>query len=110
MLTLHAKIGQPYALHLSDPAAVDFVPTAPTAVTAVVERPDGSRLSWTGSIVSQDTTQITTKFPIPVGMPDELGTWSWWVVYTIAGDTPGNRSDVQQFLVVAPDQPIIPVT
>lgn len=98
-------MGDSYGLRVIVPSSTDFDPAAPTGVDFKVTKPDGSGLSWAGVIASQSSGSLeaTYAFAADGSDLDATGTWRAWLQFTVAGESPGPRSEVFSFPVIAAD-------
>ncbi len=104
---LRVGMGNTYGLTLSEAATDTFDPEAPSGVMFKVTKPSGALVSWTATIVSQSPTVAVADYRFDVDGEDldEDGTWRVWIQWTgVSGETPGPRSEVTSFDVIAADQ------
>jgi hypothetical protein len=99
-------MGQPYAVRITVMANEDFDPELPTGATIKVTKPSGAEVSWTATIPAQSAQSATAVYALASsGLDlDQPGTWRAYVQWTVAGQTPGPRSEPTSFLVLAADQ------
>ncbi len=109
-LALRMGMGNSYGLHITVPAGDEedfepFDPELPTAAVLEVTKPEGQHVDWTASIVSQSAEAIVVDYrfnPNTLDL-DQDGEWRVWIQWTVVGETPGPRTEVGSFLVVAAD-------
>lgn len=98
-------MGDSYGLRVTVPSSTDFDPTAPTAVDFKITKPDGTALTWAGVIASQGVGSLEATYAFNADGDDlnAVGTWKAWLQFTVAGESPGPRSEVFSFAVIAAD-------
>jgi hypothetical protein len=102
--TPRVGMGQPYAIRLTVPSALDFDPGAVTGATLNVTRPNGTTYTRPMSVDAQSATSVTVSYRWALGEPDVDGAHRGWIQFTQAGATPGPRSEVFTFIVKRKDQ------
>ncbi len=107
---LRVGMGDSYGLRFIVLASDDFLPTEvtgavfhitkPTAVSGVTED-----VEWTGSIGTQSAQYVEALYAFDADGDDLdiAGTYLAWVQWTVPGETPGPRSEVASFPVIAAD-------
>lgn len=99
-------MGDSYGLVITVAASADFDPSLPTAAVLEVTKPEGESVVWTAVLESQSADAVTARYTFNADGSDldEDGTWRVWVQWTVVGETPGPRSEVGSFAVIAADQ------
>ncbi len=104
---LRVGMGDSYGIRATVLASADFDPSAPTGGTFKVTKTDGTTVNWTGVIASQSSTaiELTYAFNASGADLDQIGTWTFWIQWTVPGETPGPRTEVDSFAVKAASTP-----
>lgn len=105
MSRLRIGMGQPYVLRATVAAGPDFDPTAVTGATFYLTKPSGTVVTKTGAVDAADAASATAIYRLAAnGLDlDEAGLWRFWVQWTVPAQTPGPRTEVSTFVVVASD-------
>lgn len=104
-LALRVGMGNSYGLRITVPSSADFDPTLPTAASLEITKPEGEHVVWPATILTQSASsaQVRYVFNADGSDLDQDGLWRVWVQWTVVGETPGPRSEVGSFNVVAAD-------
>lgn len=107
---LRVGMGNSYGLSVTVLAGADFDPADPTGAVFNITKPTASgetTVQWTAAIDTQSAASLRTFYQFDVdGLDlDYPGTWRGWIQWTVVGQTPGPRSEVFTFAVVAADAP-----
>lgn len=99
-------MGQPYGIRINVLASDDFDPTTPTDATFHVTKPSGALTTWPGVVSAQSAASVAAVYAFAADGSDldQVGTWRAWVQWTVAGTTPGPRTEVVSFPVIAANQ------
>lgn len=105
---LRVGMGDSYGLRVEVRANADFDPTLVDGVTFKITKPGGASVNWTGEIESQDAQSAVAAYTFNAnGLDlDVTGKWTVWLQWTQPGRTPGPRTEVGPFQVVAANQQI----
>ena len=105
-MSLRIGIGAPYRLRVTVLATPEFDPMRVTGAVMRITKPNGMVATWTAEIAGQSSTSVQASYPFSVtGLDlDTIGTWRVWVQWTVPGETPGPRSEVTTFHVIAADK------
>jgi hypothetical protein len=103
---LRVGMGDSYGLRITVLAGPDFLPEAVTGAAFKVTKPGGELVEWAGEIGTQSALSVEALYSFSEdGLDlDTVGTWRVWIQWTVPGETPGPRSEVTSFRVVAADQ------
>ena len=104
---LRVGMGDSYGIRATVLASADFDPMAPTGGVFKITKHDGTTVNWTGVIATQSALSIELTYAFNVsGLDlDQAGTWSFWIQWTVPGETPGPRTEVDRFAVKAASTP-----
>lgn len=104
---LRVGMGDSYGVRATVHASADFDPSAPTGGTFKITKPDDTTVNWTGVIAAQSSTSIELTYAFNAnGLDlDQIGTWTFWIQWTVPGETPGPRTEVDSFAVKAASTP-----
>jgi hypothetical protein len=102
---IHQGVGPGYDLRITVPASDTFDPSAPNGVSYEAHREDGSTVQLSASLINQSVDAVTVVHTWGANEPAALGDWDVWAVFTYASG-PSTRSEVYQFTVVPPYQPL----
>lgn len=104
---LRIGMGDSYGLRATVLANDDFDPTAPTGGVFKITKHDGTTVNWTGAITAQSALSIELTYTFNAsGLDlDQAGTWRFWIQWTVPGETPGPRTEVDSFAVLAASAP-----
>lgn len=107
---LRVGMGDSYGLRPVVLANDDFDPTSVTGATFMVTKPTASgtaNVEWTGSIGTQSAASVQALYAFNADGNDldYPGTWRAWIQWTVPGESPGPRSEVFTFPVIAADTP-----
>lgn len=99
-------MGDSYGLRVTVLASPDFAPATVTGATFKVTKPNGTLVDWTATLATQSAASVQARYSFASsGLDlDAVGTWRVWIQWTVAGQTPGPRSEVISFQVVAANQ------
>ena len=105
---LRVGMGDSYGLSFAVLAATDFAPADVTAATFKVTKPTAtgeSSVEWTGSLSAQSAAGVTANYTFNAdGLDlDYPGAWRVWIQWTVVGESPGPRTEVARFTVIAAD-------
>ncbi len=105
-LALRVGMGDSYGVRCTVASSTDFAPATVTAAVLHVTKPEGDLITWTGVLSAQSSTSVTATYTLNADGSDldQDGTWRVWVQWTVVGQTPGPRSEVGSFAVIAADQ------
>lgn len=103
MTALRIGMGDSYGLRLTVASSTDFNPSLPTAATIEIRKPEGDLITWTGVIESQSASTILVRYTFNANGTDldQDGQWRVWIQWTVVGETPGPRTEVGTFDVIA---------
>ena len=106
---LRVGMGDSYGLRPVVLASEDFLPNAVTGVTFMVTKPTAgggtAQVQWTGTIGTQSALSVQALYAFNADGSDldYPGTWKVWLQWTVPGESPGPRTEVGSFRVLAAD-------
>lgn len=101
---LYVGMGQPYAIRFDVDKSDDFDPSLPTGATFHITKPDNTETTFAASLADQSADAVSAVHLLTASDLDMKGTWRAWVQWTVPGETPGPRTEVLSFQVLAKDQ------
>lgn len=106
MTRLRMGMGDSYGLRITVLASDSFDPEAPSGATFHVTKPDASEVTWTATIASQSAVSALATYAFNADGTDldQAGIWRVWIQWTVTGESPGPRSEVGSFNVIAANQ------
>lgn len=101
-------MGDSYGLRVAVPSAEGFAPETVTGVTFMITKPTSptaTRVEWPGTLDAQSESSVTAdvRFEPDGSSLDVVGEWRFWLQFTTPGESPGPRTEVTTFNVVAAD-------
>lgn len=106
---LRVGMGDSYGLRPVVLRSDDFDPESVTGVTFMITKPTAgggtAQVEWTGAIGEQSAASVQALYAFNADGSDldYPGTWRVWLQWTVPGESPGPRTEVGSFLVVAAD-------
>jgi len=106
---LYVGMGDSYGLRETVLAGPDFLPAAVTGGVFHITKPSAAgevSVQWTGTIGTQSSASVQLLYSFAAsGLDlDYPGTWRVWIQWTVPGESPGPRTAVASFTVIAADQ------
>ena len=101
---LRVGMGDSYGLRVTVLAGPDFLPASVTGGTFKITKADGTTaVNWVGTLGVQSSVSVELLYAFSGSGADldTVGTWTGWIQWTAPGKTPGPRSEVFEFQVIA---------
>lgn len=108
MKRLRIGMGDSYGLRIPVLRAEGFDPSTVTAVVFMITKPTSptpTHVEWPGTLDDQSADAVTAdvRFEPDGSSLDVVGEWRVWLQFATPGETPGPRTEVTTFNVVAAD-------